>query len=125
MLSSILLFFDLISSSLFVALVVNPVLTSLYMRVGQTELKKPRVLRIVGILFSVAILSLLIFGLNWFGNLLLIVSIVLLVNLFFLFPATKKFQSNAIPRLENFYEKFSFLDNNNFLFYIICKQSFY
>jgi multidrug efflux pump subunit AcrB len=95
-----------LSSSLFVALVINPVLTSLFMKVDESDLNKKRVLKIVLVLIGIAVIGYLILGLNWFPNLMVIVALVMLLNAYFLFPASKKFQGKVIPRMENFYERF-------------------
>lgn len=95
-----------LGSSLFVALVINPVLTSLFMKVGQSELNSRRVLIVSAVLFGLGLILTLIFGMNSFANLLFISAIVMLLNLFVLFPASKKFQSNFMPWLEDYYERF-------------------
>jgi len=94
-----------LGSSLFVALVINPVLTALYMKVGQDVPKKRKTviisigLVILGILF-------LLGGSISFGNLLVILGIISVVNAFILLPLTERFQNNFLPRLEAFYERF-------------------
>lgn len=95
-----------LTSSLFVALVVNPVLTSLLMKVDQEDINKKKILKITAILGGVALVGYLTMGISWFPNLLLIISFVLLLNAYFLFPASKRFQNNAMPKLESFYENF-------------------
>ncbi|NND78106.1 MAG: efflux RND transporter permease subunit [Flavobacteriales bacterium] len=94
-----------LASSLFVALVINPVLTALFMKVDQEEINKKRVLMISAILGGIALLCYLTMGVFWLPNLFLIVALVLLLNAYVLFPASKKFQSNVMPRLEKIYEK--------------------
>ena len=94
-----------LSSSLFVALVVTPVVASLFMRhesAGGSSNK--RVLRIVGVL---TVLGILFIGLRvfWFGNLLLAGAILTLLNVYVFAPATHKFQTKFLPVLENGYSK--------------------
>lgn len=94
-----------LGSSLFVALVINPVLTALYMKVGQDVPKKKKTvvisigLVIIGGLF-------LLGGSISLGNLLVILGIISVVNAFVLLPMTEKFQNKFLPRLEALYERF-------------------
>ncbi len=94
-----------LGSSLFVALVINPVLTALYMKVGQDVPKKKKTvvisigLVVLGILF-------LLGGSISLGNLLVILGIISVVNAFVLLPMTEKFQNKFLPRLEALYERF-------------------
>ena len=95
-----------LGSSLFVALVINPVLTSLFMKVGQSELNSRRVLTIAVILILVGLIPTVIVGMNSFSNFLFIIAIVMILNLFVLFPMAKIFQERFMPWLENYYEGF-------------------
>ncbi len=102
-----------LGSSLFVALVINPVLTAVWMKAGQSEPNKKRViitslgLALIGIMFVV-------FGAMSFGNLLIIIGIIGIINLFVLTPGTKAFQEKVLPVLERKYE--------NFLSYAVGKR---
>jgi multidrug efflux pump subunit AcrB len=94
-----------LGSSLFVALVINPVLTALYMTADAAAPRKKRgtivafVLMAVGALFAI--------GVNTtFGNLLLLGGIVTLLNLYVFFPGTEKFQNSVLPKWERFYRRF-------------------
>lgn len=93
-----------LGSSLFVALVINPVLTALYMKVEEKEGSKRRPLIISGVL---SILGILFIGMGstGFGNILLILGIMIVFTIFALNPATKWFQNKFLPILENIYEK--------------------
>lgn len=93
-----------LSSSLFVALVINPVLTSRYMRVGDVEVNKKRWTRISLILAGVGLLLDIALGVNILGNLLLITGLVILLNLYVLTPGSERFQEKVIPFLESKYE---------------------
>jgi multidrug efflux pump len=91
-----------LGSSLFVALVINPVLTAMLMRV---ETGKPR-LKIVMITFGVsAILGLLLIASGSFGwgNLFVVVGLLAVLNLYVLYPLTVKFQNSLLPKLERAY----------------------
>ncbi len=108
-----------LSSSLFVALVINPVFTALYMRVGLDKTNYRRVnlvsgsLTLIGLLFVAG--SYLaqgadgsdpLGGLRVFGNILLVAGILGFLNAYVLAPATLRFQNDFLPRLENAYERF-------------------
>jgi multidrug efflux pump subunit AcrB len=94
-----------LGSSLFVALVINPVLTALYMT---AEAKAPRKRKgtIVAFLLMAAG-ALLAIGVNiTLGNLLILGGIVTLLNLYVFFPGTEKFQKGVLPKWERFYRRF-------------------
>lgn len=93
-----------LSSSLFVALVINPVLTALFMKVDEADLNKKRVKKTALILIGLAALFYILLGLHWWPNLLSIVAGILLLNAFVLHPASKKFQNTVIPKMESLYE---------------------
>ena len=93
-----------LSSSLFVALVINPVLTSLYMRIEEAEMKVRRLFITTGILVVLGML-LLGAGFNTLGNLFVLGGVVGLLNRYALTPATAWFQNRMLPALENAYEK--------------------
>jgi len=101
-----------LGSSLFVALVINPVLTAVFMKVGDVQVNKKKALRNGILLIGIGLLMVLLsFGIDSstprvLGNLLIIGGLLGLLNTFFLSPASKKFQSNFLPKLENEYERF-------------------
>jgi len=101
-----------LSSSLFVALVINPVLTSVFMKVGEEAINKKKALKIgviisgIGLLFVMAGQSAAVIGLKVLGNLTLISGLLVLLNAFVLNPATRRFQNGFLPVLENLYERF-------------------
>ncbi len=107
-----------LSSSLFVALVINPVLTAIFMRVSEKEPNKKRVITLavififIGVIYNIALRTMSVadasemMSYSWVPNLLLISGIVMIINLFILFPGTKKFQATAIPWMENVYDRF-------------------
>ncbi|MDG1427914.1 MAG: efflux RND transporter permease subunit [Crocinitomicaceae bacterium] len=94
-----------LSSSLFVALVINPVLAVVYMKVTGNEPKKKKVLRNSAIFVGIGVL-LVIAGSLALGNLLILLGIIGVVNLFVLYPGTVRFQNGFLPKLERRYEKF-------------------
>ena len=93
-----------LSSSLFIALVINPMLTSLYMRVEEAEMNVRRLFITTGILFVVGLL-LLGAGWNTLGNLFVLGGVIGLLNRYLLTPATAWFQNKLLPTLENAYER--------------------
>jgi multidrug efflux pump subunit AcrB len=94
-----------LSSSLFVALVVNPVLASLYMKVQDVDTEKSRKkpLLIAVFLLGIAILSYVI-GWITMGNLVMIAAIFTIFNVLILRKAIKWFQNVFLVKLENTYE---------------------
>lgn len=94
-----------LGSSLFVALVINPMLTALYMKVGENKPKRTKNLIIAG---GLALFGLLfvIGGALTFGNLLIITAILIVLNMFVFYPGTQVFQNKFLPRLENTYNTF-------------------
>lgn len=94
-----------LGSSLFVALIINPMLTALYMKVGENQPKKKKNL----ILASISIVLGLLFvtmGALTFGNLLIIIGLIIVLNIFVFYPGTQTFQNKFLPRLESVYNKF-------------------
>ncbi|MBY5950490.1 efflux RND transporter permease subunit [Algoriphagus marincola] len=95
-----------LSSSLFVALVINPVLTSLYMKVEDINVvkKKQKPIIVAGIFL---VLSVIFYLLGWtaFGSLALVASLLTIFNVFVLRKAIRWFQTVFLVNLENAYEK--------------------
>ena len=94
-----------LGSSLFVALVINPVLAVVYMKVGETTLNRKKVMLNAAILIGLGLI-LALSGFLGMGNLLMFIGLIVLLNYFILSPGTKKFQNGFLPRLENKYGKF-------------------
>ncbi len=92
-----------LGSSLFVALVINPVLTSMYMKLEEKPMKAKRAIKIASILISIGIA--LSFAATWLGNLVILSGILVLTTKFFLTPGTKYFQNTFLPALEDLYER--------------------
>lgn len=94
-----------LGSSLFIALVINPVFAAVWMSVETKVANKKRLMILavisigLGLLFAVA-------GATLLSNLLVVGGVLTFLNLFFFTPGTKRFQENALPKLENFYENF-------------------
>jgi multidrug efflux pump len=94
-----------LGSSLFVALVINPVLTAAFMKVGDIEVNKKKVVRNVMILLGIGLVMVIMsyqmeaVAPRVIGNLLIIGGLLGLLNTFVLSPATKKFQGGFLPKL--------------------------
>ena len=100
-----------LGSSLFVGLVVNPVLTSVYMKLKEKKLPILKLIIYNGILLVLGFLFILI-GFeenratsNALGLALVLLGVLWLVNSFFFTPVTVWFQQKALPWLENIYER--------------------
>lgn len=94
-----------LGSSLFVALVINPVLAATYMRITEKATSKRK--RFVNsAIFAVIGLIFLAVGAIGFGNLLIVFGLFILLNFFVIVPAANRFQNRFLPRLESFYERF-------------------
>ncbi|AKP52618.1 efflux RND transporter permease subunit [Cyclobacterium amurskyense] len=95
-----------LSSSLFVALVINPVLTALFMKVQDVDKEKPvqKPMIVAAVLTTLAIIS---YFLTWIalGNLLFLSALLVIFNVFFLRRAIRWFQNVFLVRLEDLYEK--------------------
>lgn len=99
-------------SSLFVALVINPVLTSVLMKVDEraddAKVRKRKARNIL--IFSVLCFVISAFahmgGTIWLRSVMWIVGGVSLLNFFFFRPASFFFQNKVLPILENIYDRF-------------------
>ncbi len=107
-----------LSSSLFVALVINPALAVLFMKGANATQEKPKLKgafvkqNLTALIFVV--LALLFFVAKWTGqaesytmaNLLVFLGLFMLANRYLLSPATAWFQNKALVRLETQYSRF-------------------
>lgn len=95
-----------LTSSLFVGLVVTPVIASLFMKhegesVSKNRRRTHRI--VVGLLLAGALFIAL--KVLWLGNLLLIGAVLTLLNIYIFAPLTHWFQTKALPSLESRYSK--------------------
>ncbi|MCF4100312.1 efflux RND transporter permease subunit [Gillisia sp. M10.2A] len=101
-----------LSSSLFVALIINSMLTSKFMETEEESLTKKQLIRwslILGIIGIVLLVTGFVVdsgGLRGIGNLSILAAIMLWVYKYFLSRAVEYFQFKALKQLENFYERF-------------------
>jgi len=94
-----------LGSSLFVGLIINPVISAMYMKLEESDDNHKKLTRIA--------LALTIFGtlllftkVYWVANLFLLFGLLGLINEFIFKPGTAKFQNGFLPRLENKYDRF-------------------
>jgi multidrug efflux pump subunit AcrB len=108
-----------LGSSLFVALVVNPVLTAVYMKVGGDTGKKKTPLIFAGIFIVLGIL--IITSNTGWSSFLIVLGILIVLNVFILGPASISFQNKFLPWLEQKYAsflKFSLINKRPIIFFV-------
>ena len=94
-----------LGSSLFVALVINPVLITAFMKLDDgKEANVKKILTYFGIAAGIGLLMLLGQA-TALGNLSLALGLIILLNVFVLVPISRKFQSAFLPWLEGLYSK--------------------
>lgn len=100
-----------LSSSLFVALVINPGLTSVLMRVEEAAPSKKKwtkiaiILLIVGIVIGYLMNMIVPQNLRWLGNLLIVAGAFIASHIWFVVPMTEKFQNIFLPKIEGLYKR--------------------
>ncbi|MEL6658549.1 MAG: efflux RND transporter permease subunit [Bacteroidota bacterium] len=101
-----------LTSSLVVALVINPVFAATFMKVeeiAENEADRKRKSRNV-LVFAAGLAGLgllgLVVGANWLFNLMLITVVISLIHFFVFRRAALRFQNNFLPRLERGYDRF-------------------
>ena len=94
-----------LGSSLFVALVINPVLLAVLMKVENEKTSNKRFLRSFILITSIGIVFIFL-GIQSIGNLLLIIGGLILLNRYVLFPSTGWFQNKLLPKIEAGYQRF-------------------
>jgi multidrug efflux pump subunit AcrB len=100
-----------LSSSLFVAMVINPVLTEMYMKVEEKKISFKKVIiqsviaAIIGILLLVLGFNIHKKGLVALGNILVIYALFNILYKVAINPIIDWFQNTFLPRLERIYEK--------------------
>ncbi len=101
-----------LSSSLFVALVINPVLTSVYMKVGEEQIDKRKIIRrsfmfiVIGLIAAIGGYLGHIGFFTVVGNLGVTAGVLGILHYYVLAPGTKRFQNGFMPKLENMYRNF-------------------
>ena len=93
-----------LGSSLFVALVITPVLLAVLMRVEEEKRNRKKVLKVF-LAFVLLGIVLNLLSINGLGNLCVITGILILINGTLLAPGTLWFQNIFLPKLETYYQK--------------------
>lgn len=95
-----------LSSSLFVALVLNPVFTATFVRIQNIEEKlKTKKLFIIALAFAIIAGGLYATKAFAFANLCMLVPVLTLLNIYALRPMARWFQLTFLVKIENLYEK--------------------
>ncbi len=115
-----------LSSSLFVGLVINPAFTSKFMKIKEAPMNKQLWTRsglalvAAGVVVSFLINAITAVNILWVGNLLLAVGILILSYVYLLIPGTDLFQRGLLPKLELAYERtlrFALRGKNVYVFF--------
>lgn len=93
-----------LASSLFVALVINPVLTSILMKVEENKVNKTKFFIVAGVFAAVSI-PFYAFGHNSLANIFMLIALGAPFNIFILNPGVNWFQKTFLPLMENLYSK--------------------
>lgn len=93
-----------LSSSLFVALVINPALTAVFMKVGEHKVNKRFWFIRAGGILLFGILCIAGGSIGW-GNFIALMGLLIFLNILVLTPAANKFQNGFLPKLESAYKK--------------------
>ena len=94
-----------LGSSLFVALVINPVLISSFMKVDKGgEFDKKKLFRNVAITFAIGAVFLAL-QVTALGNLFILLGLLILLNVFILVPLSRRFQGIFLPFIEGIYSR--------------------
>lgn len=92
-----------LGSSLFVALVINPVLIAAFMKLETGETNKKRIMIFVAVAIVLGALLLLAKA-TVLGNLLIIAGLITILNVYVLVPSSRRFQRTFLPWLEGLYK---------------------
>ncbi len=94
-----------LAASLFVALVINPVLIYAFMKVDdRSRFDNKKIWRWI----IIALVSGAIFitaGIYWLGNIFALIAFLIFLNVYVLTPASRKFQSSFLPWIEHLYSR--------------------
>ncbi|MBV19989.1 MAG: copper transporter [Cytophagia bacterium] len=110
-------------SSLFVALVINPVMISYLMKIEDNKgkdfkkyIKNVIISALIGFVF-------ILFKIYWIGNILIFISLFILSNYYVFVPLSKVFREIYLKRLENRYSKFlSYLFLGNRPYFVLVSS---
>lgn len=95
-----------LGSSLFVALVINPVFISTFMKVdGQKMYDHKKIIIRSGLAIVAGLVFAFVLSVPPLGNLLMLIGIITLLNVYVLGPLSSRFQASFLPALETRYVK--------------------
>lgn len=95
-----------LGSSLFVALVINPVFIASYMRLdGKREYDHKKVIFRSSLAIVLGLIVSFVAGIPMLGNLLMLIGITTLLNIYILGPWSRRFQATFLPSIEGRYER--------------------
>ncbi len=94
-----------LGSSLFVALVINPVLAAYTMKLEERVPSARKALKQLLLFVSLGIIALVLHKI-WLSNLLFIAAVFVLVQAFLFYPLSQVFQQRFLPWLDRFYNRF-------------------
>ena len=92
-----------LGSSLFVALVINPVLISTFMKLANEEANKRKIWVLIALTLGMGVLF-FILKLPVLSNILFTIALVTLLNIYLFIPGSKAFRSRVLPKLERLYK---------------------
>ena len=93
-------------SSLFVALVINPVMISYLMKIeGEGKKNASKYVKNASILFVVGV-AFILFQIYWIGNILIFISLFIVSNYFIFVPLSRVFRDKYLKSLERNYSRF-------------------
>lgn len=101
-----------LGSSLFVALVINPVFTSRFMKIDeQADTKEGYARKRKNVLIGIVVMAIIgvlahLVRVDWLRNIMVIAGVISLINFFLLRPGAFYFQNKIMPRLESVYNRF-------------------
>jgi len=93
-------------SSLFVALIINPVMISYLMKIEDNKGKDFRKYLQNSLLLFLIALIFIFFKVFWVGNILIFISLFIISNYYLFVPLSKVFRERYLKRLENNYSRF-------------------
>lgn len=109
-----------LGSSLFVALVINPVLITAFMKLDSGEATKHKKIWMfagIALVFGALMLAM---KATVLGNLSIVLGLLILINVYALVPVSRAFQNRFLPWLENLYMRlltYAFKGKNPILFF--------
>ncbi len=94
-----------LASSLFVALVINPALISMFMKIeDHSKIDHFKTLRNTGLLIAAGVIFAFI-PVTWLSNILIFFALLILLNIYILMPLSDAFQRGFLPWLEDLYSR--------------------